>query len=537
MSLIKSGKVVSEEVASRVTLKKSIGSKDDPADSSTLNTTDDSDVTVEVKKEPNCGIGLEAEEPFVKKPGNVVTLQDVTVDPGQSKVIVVALCDAPRICIQAKIQLFAARALNDTSGTISESATLLQNFKLEVTLSNDHKSCELTIPRGTVSALAVVADCQKDVFHPRSSAVYCYQLLRHYCMVTSGDMSDVTVDDAGMVCFGQNFEVVLDKDSEVLFNKTSTFSQCYTVSTVVSFLTHYKSCDASSYANYLQAAIRADAEDFVDERDAEAMFKLMHGLTKSIPKPKKNRFKTAKKTSGEVETNFDLVSFEGFPNCLIEVGNFGEEFLSKVIGLSVDRFKMNSQNDAKLRLEDFLTLLHDSKVDCRQLQKQATRIGKSRQIFENFFWQKMVRHYEDHPNAFNECSPLKNESCLDSVISCCDVFSMPEKFSDVFSLVRIFPSDNVGLIEQLVTISEDKTKIDLKTWPDDAKEELQSFAEKLKSSFEEKIQLEDLPIKCEDRKKQRLSVYAAFHDQVNKISPDLVKKKSHLYQFFLVTVE
>ena len=505
MVLIKTGKVVREEIASHVTVKKWTNNKEDSLENATTNVSDDLDVTVEFKKEPNCGIGMETEEPFVKKPGNVVTLQDVTVPPGQSKIVAVALCDAPRIRPQAKLRLFSARAMNETSGTISGSATLLHNYRLEVTLSNDHKSFDLTVPRGTVIALAVVSDFQKDVLPPRSSAVYCSQLLRHYCMVTSGNVSDVTLDDDGKVHFGQNFEVILDKNSEVLFRQTSTSSQSYTLSTVVSFLSNYKSCDQNSYANYLRATIKDGAEDFIDERDAEMMFKWMHGL---IKKPKQSRFKTVKKASeAEVETNFDRVQFEGFPNCLAEVDNFGEDFLSKVIGLSMERFKLKSQYAAKQRLEDFLTLLRSTNVDCRQLQKQVSRIGKSRKIFEKCLWQKLVRHFEDHPNVFNECSPLSEESCLQSVD-----FSMSLKFKDVFSLVTIFPSDNVSLIERLVNMSEDKATADLTSWEDSAKEEYKSFLEKLKST-----QLEDLPIKCEDGKKQRLSVYLAFNNQVKKL--------------------
>jgi hypothetical protein len=89
---------------------------------------------------------------------------------------------------------------------------------------------------------------------------------------------------------------------------------------------------------------------------------------------------------------------------------------------------------------------------------------------------------------------------------------MSLKFKDVFSLVTIFPSDNVSLIERLVNMSEDKATADLTSWEDSAKEEFKSFLEKLKST-----QLEDLPIKCEDGKKQRLSVYLAFNNQVKKL--------------------
>lgn len=510
--LVKSGQIVSKDVADRVTVRRL---------PSRIIVTDRSNQSNEdiVKKEPNCEI--EMEEPFIKRAGNVVTLDDVTLEPGQSKVVIAALCDVPRIRTRALMNLLPAPAINDTSGTISDKSILFPNYRLEVKISNDHKSNQtancLFFPRGTVIALAIVEDCKRDVAGPRSSALYCLLLLRHYCMVTSGDMSDIVCDADGNLSFGHNFEISLNKNSEVLFHKSTGTNQRYTVEMVISFLTHYKNSEmgGSGYPNYLQEMLREGAADIVSERDAESLYKFLHGKTRwGLPKPKKIVHNQPKDVQRGTTKNFEFPEFHGYTNCLAEAANVGGDLILKLIQIQTEKLNVTDV-EAKDRLEDFLSILHDMKKDCPMLQQLATRVEKSKTTFQTIFWEQLVEHYEKHPNAFSECRPLKNEACVENLSLSFD--SSSENFKNLFSLVRLFPVDNVSLIEKFVEMSDNKPLAD-SGLSKDAVEGLKMFVDKLKSNltFEKRSRvLNDLQRVEKEGKKPRLSVYAAHNNQVS----------------------
>ena len=460
---------------------------------------------------------MELEEPFIKKPGNIVTLDDVTVEPGQSKVVVTALCDVPRIRTRASMKLFPARAMNDASGTISDKSILLPNYRLEVTISNDHKSVDLVIPRGTVIALAIVEDCLRDVSGPRSSALYCLLLLRHYCIVAAGDMSAIVCDANGNLSFGQNFEISLNKNSEVLFHKSTGANQRYTVEMVISFLTHYKGSEiGGGYPNYLHEMLREGAADIVSERDAESLFKFLHCKSKwGLPKPKKivhNQPEEDVQTETK-KNDFDFPEFRGYSNCLAEAANVGREPITRMIQLQTEKLHVTDV-EAKERLEDLFAILHDMKKDCQMLRQLATRVEKSKTTFLTIFWEQINEHYEKHPNAFTECLPIKNDACIENVNFSFD--SSTENFKNLFSLVRLFPVDNVSLIERFAEMSENKSLIDSE-WAKEVVESLKKLFDKLKSNLTDekrKEVLSDLQRVEKEGKKPRLSVYAAHGNQV-----------------------
>ena len=132
-------------------------------------------------------------------------------------------------------------------------------------MSNDNKNVNFNVKRGTVIATAIVNSISSASILPhRSKSFYGRLFLRLYCSVKAADFSDVTVDGDGKMNFGPLFGVKLDKNEKVI-SKNGTV---HSLETIIHFLTHYNQNDATPYANYVQAAIEADAKDLVDERDA-----------------------------------------------------------------------------------------------------------------------------------------------------------------------------------------------------------------------------------------------------------------------------
>jgi len=335
-------------------------------------------------------VDVETEEAFITKPGNVITLEDIKMLPGQVKTIIVALCDAPRLRLNATLKVFPT----DVTAliTISHASILLQNFRLEITLSNDNKSVNFNVKRGTVIATAIADDASSVLSH-RSTSFYSQLFLRLFCSVKSADFSGVTVDRDGRMTFGPLFNVTLDKKEKVVCKNGTAYS----LETVVSFLTHYNSSDAVPYANYLEAAIEGDAEDLVDERDAEPIHRYFHGHDNFLLIRKKQGLK---RKSDMDET--DPIYFGNHPQCLAEVGRLGICVLSRMVQRYMSQSKL-SEKDAKERLENVLTLLNVAKCDVAKLASKTTH---SRLVFERSIRRKLLRMYEENPDALEDCRTL-----------------------------------------------------------------------------------------------------------------------------------
>ena len=411
ISLVKSGKCVTPVVARRVTFKTS---------RVTSEPIEDIDTTmITVIKEPNCQTGKESSEPYVAVPGNVVTLEDVTVHPGQRIEITVALCDVSRIRSHANLKISASHNLTEMCATVTEHSALLSNYLLDVTLRNNHPCDDLNLSRGTNIAAAIVQDSVTGVMLPRSASLYHLLLLRHYCMLSDGDMSDV-VFKGEKVRLGRGFEINLDKSSEILFPKSSILDKAYTVEMVVSFLTHYKHETESAYENYLQKVIVDGASDVIDERDAKNLFQYLHGHCKWLPKQKKPCI-----LNSQQEKSVTTVSFENYARCLEERSRIGIDLLSKVVHCLMQKLRI-SEAPAKKRLESILELAKQVNCDCPTLQRLAVRAGKSRPAFENFFWEKIVT---SAPAAIkrSDLNSLRKSFTLVVITLCNDALMTQEK--------------------------------------------------------------------------------------------------------------
>jgi hypothetical protein len=316
---------------------------------------------------------------------------------------------------------------------------------------------------------------------------------------------------------GRNFEISLHKNKEVLFYKSTGGNQRYTVEMVISFLTHYKISEigGGGYPNYLEEMLRGGATDIVSERDAESLYKFLHCKTKGgLPKPKKIVHKQPEANiQTETRKYFDFPEFHGYSHCLAEVTNVGEILIMKLVQILTEKLGI-AYVEAKERLEDFFSILHDMKKDCPTLQQLATRVEKSQTTFQTIFWEQMVEHYENNPNAFGECQPLKNDVCIENVNLSFD--SSTENFKNLFSLVRLFPLDNVSLIERFVEMSESKPLVD-SGWAKEVMESLKTFVDQLKLNLTDekrKKVLDNLQRVEREGKKPRLSVYAAHSNDV-----------------------
>ena len=324
---------------------------------------------------------------------------------------------------------------------------MLQNFRFEIILSNDNKNVNFNVKRGTVIATAIVNSISSASILPhRSKSFYGRLFLRLYCSVKAADFSDVTVDGDGKMNFGPLFGVKLDKNEKVI-SKNGTV---HSLETIIHFLTHYNQNDATPYANYVQAAIEADAKDLVDERDAKQIYRYFNGQDKLLSIRWKCSLKRALNDYGEDEEDgeVDPISFgEDHPKCLEEVSRLGVDVMSRIVRRYMYQSKA-SEDDAKARIEKVLKLFNVANCDCENVSKLSSKTTQSKTIFLRSIWRKLLRAYKNNPNALDECRPLRNVECLESVAE------LEAKLSDVLCLLRLFPNKNASLIQRLVSISE-----------------------------------------------------------------------------------
>ena len=244
--LVKSGRVVNVGVANRVTVNKDASHRlfDD------LSSSDAPSDVVEVRLEP--GVYPESCDPFIKTPGSVVLLNDVTLPAGQTRIIRAFLCDAPRIRENATLAVTPAAAILDKKATFSNLAVLLPNYRLELTLTSSPDMADVTIRGGTVVAKAVAVG---EVGPPRPRSLYLRQLVRHLSSIASTLLNNVAVtsDDSNIrMESDSNSSVVTFRDILALVRVFP--SRC---PTLLQFLT-----SAADSRNLNAADISGDLEKF-----------------------------------------------------------------------------------------------------------------------------------------------------------------------------------------------------------------------------------------------------------------------------------